>query len=148
MKITCDIIGVEEIEKAFNEKVKKVKKFSAKEMENVVVDLFEKSNRLAPVKSGNLIASGTAEVNGSVIAIGNQNGGINVVGSAPDTQGDEVYGEVGYSADYALEQHEDLTFEHDTGQAKYLEQPFNENFDKYIDQISKKIDDAIGDGEL
>lgn len=32
----------------------------------------------------------------------------------------------GYSEDYALEVHEDLDAYHDDGQAKFLEQPYNE----------------------
>lgn len=38
---------------------------------------------------------------------------------------------VGYSLPYAMVQHERLDYHHTDGKAKYLEDPFNENIDKY-----------------
>ena len=50
----------------------------------------------------------------------------------------------GYSLPYAMKQHEELDFNHPKGgKAKYLEDPFNENADNYVDHIRKKAGDAI-----
>lgn len=51
---------------------------------------------------------------------------------------------VGYDLPYAMKQHEELDYNHPKGgKAKYLEDPFNENADGYIDHIREKAGDAI-----
>jgi hypothetical protein len=80
-----------------------------------VLDLQGKSSRLAPVDTGDLRGSATSSV-------------INLIG------------EVGFGEEYALEQHENLTFNHPRGgQAKYLENPFVENKEKYKKRIERAI---------
>ena len=46
---------------------------------------------------------------------------------------------VSYNTDYALEQHERLDYHHKTGKAKYLEDPLNENRDRYIQAIAQAV---------
>lgn len=63
-----------------------------------------------------------------------------------DRQLDKGVVKVGYDLKYALEQHENLEYRHDPGRkAKYLEDPFNANKDKYIDNVAKKIKEVTGD---
>lgn len=54
---------------------------------------------------------------------------------------------VGYSREvdkYSIVQHERLDFNHPNGgEAKYLENPFNENTDKYIKYLANKVGDAL-----
>lgn len=51
---------------------------------------------------------------------------------------------VGYDLPYAMKQHEELDYHHPKGgKAKYLEDPFNENADKYVEHIGEKAGDAI-----
>lgn len=54
---------------------------------------------------------------------------------------------VGYSPevdDYSVVQHEHLEFKHPRGgEAKYLENPFNENAQRYIDAIGEAIGGTI-----
>lgn len=54
---------------------------------------------------------------------------------------------VGYSPDvdhYAMVQHERLDFNHPRGgEAKFLENPLNENRERYTEYIGKKIKEAI-----
>jgi hypothetical protein len=51
---------------------------------------------------------------------------------------------VGYGLPYAMKQHEELGYNHPKGgKAKYLEDPFNENADRYVEHIRKKAGDAI-----
>ena len=45
--------------------------------------------------------------------------------------------------DYAALQHEDLTLNHENGNAKYLENPFDDNLDAYIDNIINKIKEVL-----
>ena len=52
--------------------------------------------------------------------------------------------EIGYSLPYALRQHEELGYNHPKGgQAKFLEQPFAENEQKYIDMLKSIPDEAL-----
>ena len=51
---------------------------------------------------------------------------------------------VGYDLPYAMKQHEELDYNHPRGgKAKYLEDPFNENAERYVEHIRKKAGDAI-----
>ena len=51
---------------------------------------------------------------------------------------------VGYDLPYAMKQHEELDYSHPKGgKAKYLEDPFNENTDNYIEHIRQKAGGAI-----
>lgn len=51
---------------------------------------------------------------------------------------------VGYDLPYAMKQHEELGYNHPKGgKAKYLEDPFNENAERYVEHIRKKAGDAI-----
>lgn len=53
---------------------------------------------------------------------------------------------VGYGLPYALRQHEEQEYEHPKGgKAKYLEDPYKENIDKYMKYIGNSIKKALGD---
>lgn len=50
---------------------------------------------------------------------------------------------VGYALPYALRQHEELSYNHPMGgKAKFLEDPFRRNKQKYINHIGKRIAQA------
>lgn len=84
--------------------------------------LIGEASQQAPMNTGFLRSKGDFEIT---------NDGLTMVVeySAKDKNG----------FDYAAIQHEDLTFHHDNGNAKYLENPFDDNLDKYIDNIIEKI---------
>lgn len=127
MKVTAELEGLEDIVKSFNNKLKKIKRYTVKGMQDVALDLRSKSVQLAPIEKGDLRGSGYFEVTET---------------------GDQVIGEVGFTAEYAWRQHEDLSYNHPLGgQAKYLEQPFNENTDKYIAHLKNSAEDGW-DGDL
>lgn len=89
------------------------------ELVNITQDLKGKSQRLAPVDLGDLRGSVFAEVEG-------------------------LDGTVGFTEPYALSQHENLGFKHPKGgEAKYLETPYKENKDKYVDAIGKTVKKAV-----
>ena len=88
-------------------------------MDKIVNDLTRRSKQLAPLDTGDLRGAGTGDV---------------------DTIGDNIVGTVTFDKPYAMRQHEDMSFNHPKGgQAKYLEQPLNENRDRYKEFIKDKI---------
>lgn len=56
---------------------------------------------------------------------------------------------VGYSLPYALKQHEALEYNHERGgEAKFLENPYNENKDDYFRSIRSRVKKAIERGQI
>jgi hypothetical protein len=109
-----------------NKVVKKLKEM-AKNIDNsvertvwkCVLDLQRKSANIAPVKLGDLRGSATSNV--TVV-------------------NDQVIGEMGFGEDYALAQHENLTWKHPVGgEAKYLEKPYLENKERYTKAIERAV---------
>ena len=96
-----------------------IKQKTKEGMEQVINDLTRRSKQLAPLDTGDLRGSGEGDVR--------------------EVSG-EIIGTVSFNKPYAMKQHEDMQFIHPTGgQAKYLEQPLNENRDRYKDFIKNKI---------
>lgn len=90
-----------------------------KELQKITLDLQGKAQRLAPVDTGDLRGSAFAEV-------------------------DNLDGTVGFTEPYSLSQHENVGFKHPKGgESKYLETPYKENKDKYVDAISKAAKKAV-----
>lgn len=139
--IKAEVIGLDDIERMFDDKIKSVEKTTVKRMTDVTLDLLQKSVELAPVKTGKLRRSSIATVNGTVVAKGTKEDGIIKVGTA--AKSNEMVGEVGFEAEYALEQHEDFTLQHDEGRAKYLETPFDQNIDRYLSILEKGVEEAV-----
>ena len=103
-------------------KIKTTKEIE-KAIDDVVLDLQGKSQRLAPIDTGDLRGSASSEVR---------------------TTMNRVVGEVGFNMEYALKQHEDLTYNHPRGgQAKYLETPLKENQSKYKRDIEEAMRRAL-----
>ncbi|MCL2531584.1 MAG: hypothetical protein FWE40_05455 [Oscillospiraceae bacterium] len=93
---------------------------------SVLLDLAGRSARRAPVKEGHLRNDCQAVLNGNPV-FENQA----ATGGKPKSAL-SAFGTVGYSLVYARRQHEDLTFNHPMGgEAKFLENPFNENTARY-----------------
>ena len=117
-------------------------------------DLLGRSMRDAPVDEGTLRASGSAEVyaNGRTVA----RRGFREVADQPEAPqmvtrpvqegglGDAVVGEVGFNTPYALTQHERLDFNHPKGgKAKYLEDNLTQQADRYQDNLSDHLREAL-----
>jgi hypothetical protein len=83
-------------------------------LKEVGEDLLSKSRELAPVDTGKLRDTSSSEVKPGV--------------GGPDLT-------VAFVQPYAIVQHEDLSLFHSKGQAKYLEEPLNENKGRYIEMI-------------
>lgn len=94
--------------------VRKTNEAAKAALMDVVADLQNRSQQLAPLDTGDLRGSASHEVR--------------------DIR--EGYaGFVGYSVPYSIVQHEDLSLSHDEGQAKFLEEPALANQEKYVQHI-------------
>lgn len=131
-----------------NNALQRNKNMTAKIMTAVLLDLSKQSTRRAPIESGDLRRDCSADVGTRNLYKNMRETGNKVLPA------ERIVGSVGYSLDYAVRQHEDLTLRHDRtdgyirpdgtsynmvagGEAKYLERPFNENMNKYIDMFKK-----------
>ena len=115
------IDGLNEVLRNLDMVERKVKESIRNSVRDCSFDLLQRAKDLTPVDTGDLKASGFVEItdNGDVV-------------------------EVGFNTPYALKQHEDLTYNHPQGgQSKYLEEPFQQNLDKYKEKIIEDIKDAL-----
>jgi len=111
--------GLESLEKGFNDALKRIDYTGGKALNLVALDLLGKAVELAPLDLGDLRGSGSVKIENNIAS-------------------------VGFEEPYAVKQHEHLEYEHPKGgQAKYLEQPFRENYDKYINQIAEEIKKSL-----
>lgn len=111
-------------------------------------DLLGRAQRLAPIEEGTL--RGSAElaiiVNGRRVAgagaIAAARGAVIALAKTGELR--EVLAEVAFTEVYAARQHEELDWIHPLGgQAKYLEQPLNEQAERYGRIIQAAGDQAI-----
>ncbi len=82
-----------------------------------------KAQRLAPVDTGALKASGIAE--------------------PPEVAGNSITATVGFNTDYAAAVHERLDQHHAQGQAKYLEAPMRTEAHKLVPFVEKEMRKAL-----
>lgn len=91
-------------------------------IQRICRDLKAKAQKIAPVDTGDL--QGSAYYETQITSKG-------------------IEAEVGFVEPYATRQHEELTYRHlAPGQAKYLEQPLQQNLQKYIADIEQTILDS------
>ena len=107
--------GLSEVEARLNRAIQEIQGATKQSIMDVSFDLLGKAVNLAPVDTGDLRGSGKAEF---------------------DVVGETITGTVSFNTPYALRQHEELNYNHPNGgQAKYLQQPFEENAEKYLNHI-------------
>lgn len=161
MKMTVSL-NSEKIERQLELALRRNPQKTVEKVKAIAIDLAGKSAARAPIESGDLRNNCSADLNGATI-YQNQAASGNVM---PATQ---AIASIGYSLPYALRQHEDLALRHDRtdgytiktgeragltvnkiagGEAKYLENPFNENAEHYANQLrsipGEVIDEATG----
>ena len=113
------IEGMDEFRQVIKDMPEETANEIEKELVKICLSLQGKAQLLAPVDKGDLRGSAYSEVNG-------------------------LDGIVGFATDYALKQHEEMGYNHPKGgQAKYLEQPYKENVDKYIEALRNAIKKAV-----
>ena len=125
--------------KGLNEMIGKLDKIITKtpdKMQGKVLDValgvFGEAISNAPVETGHLRESGYCEMNGIQVARGSKDGPqvLGGVGAAPS---DKIIVKIGFSADYALVQHER------TGGGKYLEKAIVEGSDQYKAALAREL---------
>lgn len=108
----------EALEKAINEAVGDV-------LDEIGADLLEKSGKLCPKDrgfAGGLVSTASVDVNKETLSV-----------------------RVKYGAPHAHLQHEKTNYKHKPGeQAKFLEQPLNENAGAYMDKIADSLRRRVG----
>ena len=125
IKLNIDTAGfVGQMEKMAEEIVKieaRMTKGGMAGVKKVALDVYQESQNLVPVDTHNLKRTARFDNDGD---------GYEIIYSAEDEK-------TGFN--YALIQHEDLTFKHEAGkQAKYLEQPFKEKIGNLEGEIAKE----------
>ena len=117
--MSVKIRGMNKIEANFKKYKVEAFKQIKDAVEDASFDLQGKSQRQAPIDTGDLRGSASTTV---------------------DVKTGNVKGEVGFNEEYALDQHESLEYNHPKGgNAKYLEGPLKENQSRYIKQISEAL---------
>lgn len=127
--VYIDVEGLDDLDAILKNIPDEAKQAARKELQRCLADLKGKAQMLAPVnKDPN--AKEPEALKGSAFYETSWNG-------------NDLEGVVGFDKPYALRQHEETEYQHDTGQAKYLEQPFKESIDDYKNAISDAIKRAI-----
>lgn len=132
------VIDSRELDRQLKNAIRRNPRVTAQKVTAIALDLAGRSARLAPVDTGDLRNNCHAEVNGSAVFR-------NLTPCGTAAQALKAEAKIGYSLPYALRQHEELTYNHPKGgQAKYLEQPFLERKQDYIDMLASIPEEALG----
>lgn len=145
--VKVKIDGLEALQSKLKAMPDAVNKEAEKALQIAATDLWGKAAERAPVDTGDLRGSGFAVVgNKTVGAMEEDTDPKSVRGTIPEVSG--LNAVVGFAEPYALRQHEDMELNHPQatgiyGRAKYLEIPYEENRDRYIDDVGKAIKKVI-----
>lgn len=112
---------------------------------DIALDCLSRAVQRAPVKLGDLRASGFVEVNSVSYASVSKEGAVTLNQSFTlDGKITHVVAKIGFTAKYAWVQHEHMEFEHpEGGQAKYLESVVVESSERWKTYVKKKIAEAL-----
>ena len=142
--MSIEFKGAEALKKILREAPKEAESAIIGELKIIAADLQGKAQRLAPVEFGDLRGSAFAVVGKSDVSVNTE------ADTDPGTPRLAIPGAgklgavIGFSEPYALAQHEEVEYRHPKGgQAKYLEQPYKENVDKYVKELSEAIRKAV-----
>lgn len=117
---------------------------SAKGLAKALIFVARESQERAPVDVGDLRGSVRVELDGKAYAEGEKGGGVNVLGTVPETA---EKGSVSYNELYAAQQHEQINYNHPRGgQAKYLESVLVEQSDYILQAIAGGIIEEVFGG--
>jgi hypothetical protein len=118
--MSASLEGLDKLEKKFDQALMELGSISKKSVKECALDLKGKAQELAPLgETGDLRGSASVKPDGESYI-------------------------VGFEESYAVRQHEHTEYKHPNGgQAKYLEQPFRENIDKYINYIADPLKKAL-----
>lgn len=132
-----EIKGFDSLKKALAEAEKRNPEVTTQKVTAIALDLAGRSAQQAPVDTGDLRNNCTAVLNNSEIFKEQR-----VTGNSEPAE--KVEATVGYSLPYALRQHEELNYNHPKGgKAKFLEEPFLEKEQDYINLLESIPSEVI-----
>ena len=112
--------GVQQSITAINNCIRNADRETKRQLLDIGNDLLSKAVQLAPIDKGDLRGSGKCEQA--------SDGSVSVTFNTP----------------YALRQHEEMGYNHPNGgQAKYLEQPYNQNIGRYVASLGRAVGGAL-----
>jgi len=111
--------GLREVMTRMNEALNRIEGASVDSLRECSWDLLGRSVELAPIDTSDLRGSGKVTF---------------------EEDGNKTVALVSFNTPYAVRQHEELTYRHPNGgQAKYLEQPFQQNAERYVQHIANSV---------
>lgn len=126
--------GLNNIIENLQEEIDKMTVQSAEGLKDALLYVANESQKRAPADTGDLRGSVLVEMDNTVIAKGNESGGLTITGNAPENS---TKGSVGYNTPYAANQHEHTEYDHPLGgQAKYLESVLTGEKDRILQLIA------------
>ena len=126
--------GLNDIIENLQEEIDKMKAQSVEGLKDALLYVATESQNKAPVDTGDLRGSVLVEMDHTVIAKGNESGGLTITGDAPENS---TKGSVSYNTPYAANQHEHTEYNHPLGgQAKYLESVLTGEKDRILQLIA------------
>ena len=126
--------GLNDVIENLQEEIDKMKAQSVEGLKDALLYVADESQKRAPVDTGDLRGSVLVEMDNTVIAKGNENGGLSITGDAPENS---TKGSVSYNTPYAANQHEHTEYAHPLGgQAKYLESVLTGEKDRILQLIA------------
>lgn len=113
------IRGIREVEARMEAALREIVDASHESIREVAFDLLGRAIELAPIDTSDLRGSGKVTF---------------------QEIGQKLVADVSFNTPYAVIQHETLWYNHPNGgQAKYLEQPFQQNAERYIQHIRDSV---------
>lgn len=126
--------GLNDVIENLQEEIDKLKVQSAEGLKDALLYVANESQKRAPVEFGDLRGSVQVKMDDTVIAKGNDSGGLTITGNAPENS---TKGSVSYNTPYAANQHEHTEYDHPLGgQAKYLESVLTGEKDRILQLIA------------
>lgn len=122
--------AMREMTQNLNRRLENVRMEQAEAFKAFCVSVLQHAVERAPLDWGDLRGTAYLEINGSVVAQGQKDGGIQTL-AAPVLPEDIIHARVVFPMKYALIQHEHPEFHHNNGQAYYLEVGFEEALHEY-----------------
>ena len=117
---------------------------SAKGLADALMYVAEESQQRAPIDTGDLRGSVRVELDGQAYAEGEKGGGVNVLGTVPETA---EKGSVSFNTPYAADQHEQIYYDHPReGRSKYLESVLVDESERILQAIAGGIIEEVFGG--
>lgn len=130
------IQGLSQVEQNLNALFKNVQKANADAFSDVCMDLLQKSVLIIPDSEKSLRDNGNINADGTIVGQSNENGGVSSQGNI-EAKDNVFTAKIEYNSPDAVRKHENPKSNNsEENFTKYLEQPFRENINKYINQIA------------